>query len=128
MYRQSCSPTILIWTPMPRRTDRKPPVALVATMLAAVVTAVATGAALAGETPRDDAQAWRTAFDSRVQVPLGERMIVVLAAPSLADRVTETGRLPSAAEQRRLVRRADTLQRRLLATVRARGIRIERGW
>jgi subtilisin family serine protease len=95
-------------------------------LLATVVTAVATGAALAGETPRDDAQAWRTAFDGRVQVPLGERMIVVLAAPSLADRVAETGRLPSAAEQRRLVRRADTLQRRLLATLRARGIRIER--
>ncbi len=72
---------------MPRRTDRRRVVALAATLLAAVVTAVATGAALAGETPRDEAQAWRTAFDRRVQVPLGKRMIVVLAAPSLADRV-----------------------------------------
>ena len=111
---------------MPRRTDRRRVVALAAAVLAAVVTAVATGAALAGETPRDEAQAWRTAFDRRVQVQLGDRMIVVLAAPSLADRVAETGRLPSAGEQRRLVRRADALQRRLLATLRTRGIRIER--
>ena len=111
---------------MPRRTDRRRTVALAATLVAAVVAAVATGAALAGETPRDEAQAWRTAFDRRVQVPLGERMIVVLAAPSLADRVAETGRLPSAREQRRLVSRADALQRRLLATLRTRGIRIER--
>ena len=88
--------------------------------------AVGTGAALAGEAPRDEAQAWRTAFDRRVLVPLDERMIVVLTAPSLADRVAATGRLPSAKKQRRLVRRADALQRRLLATLRGRGIRIER--
>ena len=46
-------------------------------------------------------------------------MIVVLAAPSLADRVARDGRLPSAGEQRRLVRRADALQRRLLAALRS---------
>jgi subtilisin family serine protease len=101
-------------------------VALAAAVVAAAAAALGTGAALAGETPSEEAKAWRTAFDRRVQVPLGKRMIVVLAAPSLADRAVEAGRLPAAKEQRRIVKRAETLQRRLLATLRGAGIEVRR--
>jgi subtilisin family serine protease len=53
-------------------------------------------------------------------------MIVVLAGPSLADRVAAAGQPLSAREQRRHVRRANALQVRLLAQLRAEGIRVER--
>jgi subtilisin family serine protease len=73
-----------------------------------------------------ESQAWRSAFEDRQAVSLGERMIVVLAGPSLADRIAAAGEPLSAGEQRRHVRRANALQVRLLAALRAQGIRVER--
>lgn len=51
-------------------------------------------------------------------------MIVVLAAPSLADHVAKRGKLPPPRVQRAITRRAERFQRRLLATLRAQGVRI----
>jgi subtilisin family serine protease len=91
-----------------------------------VLAAALTGSAAAATDPANEAQTWRSAFEPRQAVPLGDRMIVVLAAPSLADRIAEAGRPLSAKEQRRHVRRANALQVRLLASLRAQGVRIER--
>ena len=107
---------------MPRRTERKRKTALAVAVLTAALTG--SGAAAAAD-PATEAQAWRSAFERRQAVPLDERMIVVLAAPSLADRMAAPGKL-SAKEQRRHVRRANALQVRLLAALRAQGIRVER--
>ena len=107
---------------MPRRTERTRKTALAVALLAAALTG--SGAAAAAD-PATEAQAWRSAFERRQAVPLDERMIVVLAAPSLADRMAAPGKL-SAKEQRRHVRRANALQVRLLAALRAQGIRVER--
>ena len=93
-------------------------------MAALVLAAPVVGAG--GTDARTAAEGWRGAFEQRAQVDLGRRMIVVLAAPSLADRVAASGRLPGPKAERRLARQADLLQSRLLAVLRQRGVRIER--
>jgi subtilisin family serine protease len=92
------------------------------------VAAVALAAtALAGDGARHErAQAWRSAFAPRHRLALENRVIVVLAAPSLADRTKARGTLPPPRAQRRFVQRADALQRRLLAALRAQGVRLRR--
>ncbi len=91
-----------------------------------MVVLAATGAAGGAAGNRSPEELWRSAFDARPAVDLGGRMVVVLAAPSLADRVAATGRLPAPKVQQRIVRRAEAFQRRLLAALRAGGVRIFR--
>ena len=93
--------------------------------VAAIALATAAAAGGAGE-PTAPAELWRSAFEARPQIDVGGRMVVVLAAPSLADRVRATGELPPAKIQRRLVRRADGFQERLVAALRAQGVDIVR--
>src|SRR5262245_46730066 len=108
---------------MPRRTDRKRRTALATALLAAALTGSASAAAAE---PPTEAQRWRSAFEQRQAVPLDDRMIVVLAAPSLAERMAAASKPLSPKQQREYVRRANVLQVRLLAALRAQGIRVQR--
>src|ERR671923_2674394 len=104
MPRPSSSPSILLSMRMPRR-----PEALRSTMLA-VVALVATVLALAGTVEgagdslaRTAARAWGAVFADR-PTPAPEqrqRVLVVLSAPSLADRMAAAEGTPSGREQRR---------------------------
>jgi hypothetical protein len=98
----------------------------VAVGLAAITLAGTVSAAAVEDTPRAGAEVWLGAFAERPHVDLGGRMIVVLAAPSLADRMAEAARPLSGADQRRIVRRVDLLQRRILTALRVRGVSIRR--
>ena len=71
---------------------------------------------------RGPAEAWKSAFERRSPLPAGGRMIVVLAGPSLAERM-EQGRLAPKA-QRAYVKRAQAFQRRLLRVLSAQGVKI----
>lgn len=91
--------------------------------VAAAVLALAGAAGSAGESP-SPAERWRSAFEARPAVDLGGRSIVVLAAPSLADRVATAAGPLSPKAQRRIVRRAEAFQRRLLRALRLQGVKI----
>lgn len=109
------------------RTPRRPRAA--ALLAAAAVCGLALAATATGAPERvaaRQAQAWRSAFVPRGPLDLTGRVVVVLAAPSLADRAAGAGGLPSARAQRTFVRRADALQRRLVASLRERGVRLRR--
>src|SRR3990172_2390766 len=87
--------TIFVWMRTPRSRDARHVAALgcaAAAVAALVLAAPVVGAG--GTDARTAAEGWRGAFEQRAQVDLGRRMIVVLAAPSLADRVAASGRLP----------------------------------
>jgi minor extracellular serine protease Vpr len=93
-------------------------VALVA--LALVVAAPVVGAP--GSVLRSAISAWKSAFGERPQAPVGQRMIVVLEAPSLADRIASPPKAPTAEERRRWLAEAQTAQRLLLARLERRGV------
>ena len=99
---------------------------------AAAVAALALAGSVSGapDGAAGDAQAWGAAFGDRPGLDLGGRMIVVLAGPSLAGTVAETGELPGPAAQRRVAREARAFQRDLLDTLAARGVdvRVERSF
>lgn len=95
----------------------------------AAATAVAVASVLASplnaaSDARGPAEAWKSAFEQRSPLPAGGRMIVVLAGPSLAERVARTGPMSARAE-RRFVHRAQAFQRRLLAALRAQDVKIK---
>ena len=60
----------------------------------------------------------------RPEVPVGQRMIVVLRTPSLADRVAAAGGLASEAEERRWEDAAQASQQQLIAQLGAAGLRL----
>jgi subtilisin family serine protease len=95
-------------------------------LASAAIALAVVGAAIGADGDRAPGEAWRTAFETRPDIDLGGRMVVVLAAPSLADRMKAHGVLPSPKAQRRFVRQADVFQRRLLAALRRQGVKIER--
>jgi subtilase family protein len=114
---------------MPRR-----PEALRSTVLA-VVALVATGLALAGTVEgagdslaRTAARAWGAVFADR-PTPAPERrqrVLVVLSAPSLADRLAAAETTPRARAQRRWTVEAEGAQQLLLAGLRERKVDLER--
>ncbi len=71
------------------------------------------------------AQAWHAVFGERAETANEQRVVVVLAAPSLADRMTVEEEA-SAREQRRWTAEAEGAQRLLLAGLRQRGVTIRR--
>ncbi len=93
-------------------------------MLVAAATLTLAAVALGGGA--GEAESWRSAFERRGQFDLRGRVIVVLASPSLADRVAAGEGLPSAKVQRQLARETDVLQRRLVAALRRQGVAIRR--
>ena len=72
------------------------------------------------------AAAWRGFVDAaRADVPVGQRAIVVLAYPSLAERVREAGGQASEAQMRRFTAAALAGQKQIAARLSREGVRIE---
>ena len=81
----------------------------------------------AGESAvRAAAAAWHGVFGERAKPTSAQRMVVVLSAPSLADRMAEADEPPTSDEQKRWAAEADAGQRLLLARLASRGVKIER--
>ena len=81
----------------------------------------------AGESAvRAAASAWDGVFGERAQPVSEGRMIVVLEAPSLAERLAQAETPPTAEDQMRWVAEADASQRLLLARLAERGLNVER--
>jgi subtilisin family serine protease len=75
---------------------------------------------------RAAARAWQAVFGDRPAPAFERRMLVVLAAPSLADRVTAANGEADAAEQRRWTADAEAQQELLLEALASRGIKLDR--
>jgi hypothetical protein len=98
-------------------------VAVACTML---LVAAGTGAGKHERSLRPAASSWRGLVgDPRVQVAIGQRMLVVLRGPSLADRVAAGGR-PSRQQARQWTASAFAAQQQLLSTLAAAGVRVRR--
>jgi Subtilase family/PA domain len=113
------------------RMRRRPEFARALTL--AAIASVATALLLAGTVQgagesagRVAARAWHSVFGDRTKPVQGERMIVVLSSPSVAERVASSPTRPSAAEERQWTKDVEGLQRTLLAALRQRGIVIQR--
>jgi len=72
------------------------------------------------------ARAWHSIFGDRPQAEVGSRTIVVLSSPSLADRMEAAGGKVGAAKQRQWVADIEAEQDAFLASLRERGVTIER--
>ncbi len=95
-------------------------------VLAGLVLTVATPLGGAAGSDRDAAEGWRAAFPSRPHVDPSRRMIVVLSAPSLADRMASARTPLTPRAQRRVVAEADRLQQQLVTVLRLRGVNLRR--
>src|ERR671939_1959842 len=72
-----------------------------------------------------DAEAWHAlAGSARPQVSVGQRMIVVLKAPSLAQRVARAGGVASDSQERRWTAAAIAAQKQVLATLAGHGVSV----
>ncbi len=111
---------------MPRLRDAKHARRLGVLVLLGLTLAIVAPLGGAAGSDRDAAEGWRDAFPSRAQVDLGRRMIVVLAAPSLADRMRSARTALTPRAQRRILAEAERLQQRLISTLRVRGVTVRR--
>lgn len=95
--------------------------------LAATLLSVAAGAGGAShESVHAAASAWRGLVGTpRQQVAIGQRVIVVLNSPSLADRVASAGGTATEAEQRRWTAAAFAADNLLIARLAQEGVRIK---
>src|SRR5215204_2286160 len=107
------------------RMRRRPELAR--TMILAAVAAVATALLLAGtvqgasETAaRAAARAWHSVFPDLPKTAAGERVIVILSPPSVAERAAAAPKRPSAADEKQWVADLEALQQSLLAALRDR--------
>jgi subtilisin family serine protease len=105
-------------------------VALAATLVTVLVRAGrGEDDATMGEARGLDASAWRGLVGSeRPDIAVGERVIVVLEGPSLAQRVAGAGGLASGVQQRRWTAGALAAQNQLLAELALKGVRIRPGF
>jgi subtilisin family serine protease len=101
-------------------------------MILAAVAAVATALLLAGtvqgasETAaRAAARAWHSVFPDRLKTETGERGIVILASPSVAERVAAASKRPSAADEKQWVADIQVMQQSVLAALRDRGVDVQ---
>ncbi|HET8528124.1 MAG TPA: S8 family serine peptidase [Gaiellaceae bacterium] len=109
------------------RTRRaEPRHALVLALVAAAATAVllATGGKSAGQAPAplSDAAAWRGLVGSRPRVALGQRVIVVLRTPSLAQRVAAAGGIASTEQERAWTNATLSAQKLLISRLALQGV------
>jgi subtilisin family serine protease len=96
--------------------------------VALVATAFAAASPVSGAPKsvlRSAVSAWQSAFGERPQAPVGQRMIVVLEAPSLADQIAGARGVPSADDRRRWAAEAEAARRLLLARLERRGVALE---
>ena len=112
---------------MPTRPTREPLVLLVlaAFAVAAAAVLIAAGGG-GGGSPRQAQTSWQgLAGGLRPRVAVGQRVIVVLKAPALADRVAAAGGLATSEEERQWTRSAVAAQRLLIARLRVQGIVVQ---
>ncbi|MBA3366600.1 MAG: S8 family serine peptidase [Actinobacteria bacterium] len=96
--------------------------------VAAAVLLVATGGDSSASRRSDQTSAttWRGLVSEHdAQVAVGQRMLVLLGAPSLADRVARAGGRASEADQRKWTRAALVKQRELLSRLAQQGVSID---
>jgi minor extracellular serine protease Vpr len=115
----------------PRRNSARRRLPLVQAAGLALVATVAAGLASAGpvrgageSAVNTAAAAWTDLFGDRPEPAAGQRMIVVLAAPSLADRMAQARTTPNEDQQKRWVAEAEAGQRLLVARLAERGIHV----
>src|SRR5919106_308792 len=94
-------------------------------LAAAALVVVGTVQGAGGSVGQAAAQAGRAVFGERAETTWEQRVVVVLAAPSLADRMA-VEEMASAREQRRWTAQAEGAQNLLLAGLRKRGVSIRR--
>ena len=114
--------------PTPPRPEKRLRRALVLGVyaLAAIVVAVVPAVGGAGETlVRSAVSAWNGLFGDRPRAPVGQRMIVVLRAPSVADRVAAAGGTPSQSRLQSWAARAEESQHVLVADLNLRGVPVK---
>jgi subtilisin family serine protease len=113
---------------MPTRRPREPFNALVLAALAVVVTAVliaAGGGAHRHPAPTGHPTWQGLAGAQRPRVAVGQRVIVVLKAPALADRVGNAGGLATSEDERRWTESALAAQKLLVARLRVEGVVVQ---
>ncbi|MGZ8740057.1 MAG: S8 family serine peptidase, partial [Gaiellaceae bacterium] len=112
---------------MPTRPPREPFNALVLAALAVVVTAVliAAGGRSQGVTLRGEPSWQGLAGALRPRVAVGQRVIVLLKAPALADRVGRVGGLATSEDERRWTQTALSSQKLLVARLRVQGVVVQ---
>jgi hypothetical protein len=112
---------------MPTRPPREPFNALVLAALAVVATAVLIAAGGRSErlTQAGDPSWQGLAGAQRPRVAVGQRVIVVLESPSLADRVGRAGGLATSEEERQWTQSALSSQKLLVARLRVQGVVVQ---
>ena len=112
---------------MPTRPPREPFNALVLAALAVAVTAVliAAGGRSGGVTELGDPSWQGLAGALRPRVAVGQRVIVLLKAPAVADRVGRIGGLATSEDERRWVQSALSSQKLLVARLRVQGVVVQ---
>src|SRR6476469_3474315 len=112
---------------MPTRPPREPFNALVLAALAVVVTAVliAAGGPSGGVAPTGE-PSWQGLTGAlRPRVAVGQRVIVLLKTPALADRVGRAGGLATSEDERRWTQTALSSQKLLVARLRVQGVVVQ---
>jgi subtilisin family serine protease len=113
---------------MPTRRPREPFYALPLALLAAVTTLVliAAGGRGASGPTRLGGTSWKgLAGDQRPRVAIGQRMIVLLKAPALADRIDAIGGLATSEEERAWTRAAVASQKLLISRLGVQGVVVQ---
>ena len=112
---------------MPTRPPREPFNALVLAAIAVVATGVliAAGGHSEGVTPQEDPSWQGLAGALRPRVAVGQRAIVLLKTPALADRVGRVGGLATSEEERRWTQTALSSQKLLVARLRLQGVVVQ---
>src|SRR5712691_5812032 len=112
---------------MPTRPPREPFNALVLAAFAVVITAVLIAAGGRGGAPAPAGEpSWQgLAGAQRPRVAVGQRVIVVLKAPALADRVGRAGGLATSEQERRWTQSALSAQKLLIARLRIQGVVVQ---
>src|SRR6476646_11362683 len=112
---------------MRTRPPREPRNALVLAALAVAVTAVliAAGGRSGGVTELGDPSWHGLAGALRPRVAVGQRVIVLLKAPALADRLGRAGGLATSEDERRWVQTALSSQKLLVARLRVQGVVVQ---
>ncbi len=113
---------------MPTRRPREPFYVLPLALLAAAVTLVliAAGGRGASQPVRVGGASWKgLAGDQRPRVAVGQRMIVLLRAPALADRIGTTGGLATSEQERSWTQAALSAQKLLISRLGVEGVVVQ---
>jgi hypothetical protein len=114
----------LPWTRTPPRPENAWPLALVALTVTLVLVA-AGGRSGSGRAPDAGAVSWAgLAGSARPRVAIGQRMIVVLRTPSLAERVAAAGGEAADADQRRWIAQARAAEQLVLSKLGVQGLSV----